>query len=57
MQTIDPPSKKPFQVWTTTGTIHSGYVSRSAAEAAALEADRKAERLGIKTRYEIREHV
>lgn len=48
------PSRMPYQVWTTDGAIHSGYDSAKAADNKAAAANKHAEVLGIKTRYEVR---
>lgn len=48
------PSHMPYQVWTTDGGLHSGYDSASSAENKAAAANKEAEVLGIKTRYEVR---
>lgn len=50
------PSQKAFQVWTEDG-VHSGYDNAKAAESTAAEANKEAEALGIKTRYEVRERA
>lgn len=48
-------SQKSYQVWAIDGGIHSGFDQVSAAENTAAAANKEAEKIGIKTRYEVRE--
>ena len=45
------PSDMPYQVLTDTGGIHSGYETSQKADAACFEANQRAEKMGIVTRY------
>jgi molybdopterin-biosynthesis enzyme MoeA-like protein len=48
-----PASSKNYVVVTTTGGIHSGHDDIASADSAARIANAEAEKLGLKTRYEV----
>lgn len=48
------PSEAPYVVVTTTGGIHSGHPTSTAAERTARIANESATKHGIETRYEVR---
>ncbi len=50
-----PASSKPYVVVTLEGMIHTGHEDLAAAESAIRVANAQAEKLGLKTRYALRE--
>lgn len=48
-------SQKSYQVWVIDGGIHSGFDNASAAENTVAAVNKEAEKLGLKTRYEVRQ--
>jgi hypothetical protein len=48
------PSAKPWQVWVTGGSIHSGHDTETQAARVVTRCNEKAKELGLKTRYEAR---
>lgn len=48
------PSEYPFQVWAVPGVIVSGHDDESVAKSSAKERNSNAEKLDLKTRYEVR---
>lgn len=48
-------TEKPWRVVTAAGHFHSGHLTEAAAQARAESANKEAEALGIKARYEARE--